>query len=120
MRGRRVGGRSRSRIRSSISTCFPQHVLPPTGASVSETVEFVKPEVQVSLWLTVSQYVWLGVEHPLGLKVGFFCLRASTVLIVLKHRVTSKRVCPLLKKWKQFSSQCSPINKNTFFWGGRG
>ena len=75
MSGRRVGGRSRSRIRSNISTCFPQHVLPPTGAWVSETIEFVnyfKPEVQVSLWLTVSQYVCLGVEPPLGLKTRFF------------------------------------------------
>jgi hypothetical protein len=36
-RGRSVGGRTRSRIRSSISTRRPQQVLPPAGASLSET-----------------------------------------------------------------------------------
>ena len=78
MRGRRVGGRIRSRIRSSISTCLPQHVLPPTGASVSEIIEFVnyfKPEVQVSLWLTVSQSVCLsGCRNPAGAEDRIFCV----------------------------------------------
>jgi hypothetical protein len=37
IRGRSVGGRTRSLMRSSISTRRPQHVLLPAGTSVSET-----------------------------------------------------------------------------------
>jgi hypothetical protein len=121
-----VGGRTRSRIRSNISKCRPQHVLPPTGASISETIEFVnclKPQVQVILRLTVSQCVslsWCRVPAGAQDHVFYLSLWTSTVFIVLERRGTTKRVCPLLKELKYFTIQCSPISKIALLFGGGG
>jgi len=123
MRGRSVGGRSRSRIRSSISTCFPQHVLPPTGASVSETIEFVnyfKPEVQISLWLTVSMSVL--VSNPTGAPDRSFCVWGQALSWL--YWSIAWRVNESARWWKSESSflACAPrlITTLLFFWGGGG
>ena len=126
MRGRRVGGRSRSRIRSSISTCFPQHVLPPTGASVSETIEFVnyfKPEVQGSLWLTISQYDCLGVEPPLGIETGFFVYEGRHCPLSWLYWSIAWQVNESARCWKSESSFIASAPRLIkhcflFWWGG--